>query len=121
MSLWSKVKKWFGGEEPPRKIPPPEPPKEPPEPPGEPPEEHDRAYWLERVIDRKERIWGETGRYNVRRATEAAARGVSGHRPSLELLKWAATTDEQNLHLMIRSGDLDYSFLFYKLGILWIL
>lgn len=118
MSFWSKIRDWWNGEdEEPKKIPP-EPPKEPPSPPEppEPPDDNgrDREYWIDRVIDRKERIWGDTGRYNSNRAERYAISGVSGHKPSIELLKWAATTSEANLHIMIRSGDLDYSFLFYK-------
>lgn len=123
MSLWSKVKstvKRFFEPEPPKNIPP-EPPKEPPrEPPREPPidegprEPRDRQYWADAVIDRKERIWGDSGRYNSSRAERNAIQGVGGNRPSTALLKWAATTDEANLHIMIRSGNMDYSFLFYK-------
>lgn len=115
MSFWSTVKKWIGGndKQPPKEIPP-NPPEPPREPPREPPGNHDREYWLQRVIDRKERIWSDTGRYNPRRSESNADKGVSGHAPSTALLKWAATTNEANLHIMIRSGDLDYSFLYYK-------
>jgi hypothetical protein len=118
MSLWSRIVKFIGGTpEEPREIPPEpprEPPREPPESPREPPSSGDRDYWISRVVDRKERIWGDTGRYNPRRAENNTANGISGNKPSIELLKWAATTNEANLHIMIASGNLEYSFLYYK-------
>lgn len=129
MSIFSRavnaVKKIFtGGEkERPEEKPTP-PPSPPPPPPPEPPkeklpppdEEDDRQYWTQRVIERKEDIWGDTGRYNPQRAARNVRRGVEKNvfnPPSIELLQWAATAPEDQLHIMIRMGG-DYSFLFYK-------
>lgn len=124
------VKKLFGGGHERPEERPPEPPKEPPKPPPPPPfppeppkeklpppdEEDDRQYWTDRVIGRKEEIWGDTGRYNPQRAARYVRRGTEKNvfnPPSIELLQWAATAPEDQLHIMIRMGG-DYSFLFYK-------
>lgn len=122
MSLWSSFKKFIGIEKP-QSPPPPEFPTEPPPPPVIPPEppqppedngRRGRDYWEERVIGKKEEIWGDTGRYNPQRASRYVHSGVTpDEKPSLSLLQWAANASDEELEVAIREGG-QYSFLFYK-------
>lgn len=76
-----------------------------------------REYWQEQVVNRKEEIWGDSGRYNPQRAARYVRNGVDKNNPnppSIALLQWAATAPEDELQMAIRSGDSDYAFLFYK-------
>lgn len=102
--------------EPPRETPPPPLPPEFPQFPekrsGGP--GRGRDYWQEQVINRKEEIWGGTGRYSPQRAARNVRQGINHNPPSLALLRWAATAPEDDLYDAIRSGDPDYAFLFYK-------
>lgn len=105
-----------------RESPPPPPPPPPPQFPEFPEQRsggpgRGREYWQEQVINRKEEIWGDSGRYNPQRAARYVRSGVdkaNPNPPSLALLQWAATAPEDDLQMAIRSGDSDYAFLFYK-------
>jgi hypothetical protein len=121
--FWSKVGTFLGigkkqkATEPP---PPPEAPEKPrqgPQEPPEGPERRGRQYWTETVINRKEELWGDSGRYNPQRAAHNVRSGIVKNHfdpPSLALLQWAARASDDELEMAIRSGDPDYAFLFYK-------
>ena len=74
-----------------------------------------RQSLTDRVIQRKQAIWGDTeGRhgYSNNRSIHNVIRSPNGKRPSLALLKWAANATDAELIAAAHQGGV-YSFLFY--------
>jgi hypothetical protein len=74
----------------------------------------ERSRLMSQVRARKYRLWGESHKFNDRRANRVINGGFDGkHSPSNAMLKWAIAATEDELLEAMTSGDEDYSFLWY--------
>lgn len=69
----------------------------------------------ERVIARKEALWGQGDRkYSPQRSARNVINPPIGNPPSPALLKWAANATDAELMAKAGNRDPDYGFLYYK-------
>ena len=80
----------------------------------------DRARLIEAVQDKKERLWGESNRYNSQHSKQYVTRPPGGSNPpTREVLQWfMETDDEMEILEKIRNSNADdyddYKFLLYR-------
>lgn len=82
---------------------------------GKAPRGSERRELTDRVIQRKESLWGQGDRkYSPQRSARNVSSGIGGHKPNIELLRWAANASDSELIDAAGSRDDDYGFLYYK-------
>jgi hypothetical protein len=73
-----------------------------------------RSQLVAEVRAKKYRLWGLEHKYNDRRANQIINKGFGGNNPpSMARLQWAIDASEDDMLRAMRSGDEEYSFLWY--------
>ena len=73
----------------------------------------ERQKLVRQVQRRKARMFKGSKKFNAQRSLKMVTEGSNNNPPSMKVLKWAATADDDELWEAMTSGDEDYSFLFY--------
>jgi hypothetical protein len=73
-----------------------------------------RQALVRRVAKRKERLFGDSHKWNGRKNYGLVNKGADGaHPPSIAMLRWALDASDDEWIEALESRDDDYSFLFY--------